>query len=398
MNNHKSSISWHISCIIFLLVTLYSLNAYPFWHLGIYAPMLFAIISAFLLLVVGYQFYDFSHWGIFIVTCLTIIFSSVGNNINGYVGEIIKVLPFLLFVQMSDKYKVVLYKYIRTIFAWLIAISSLFWILHLLGFDLPYVFDFYGYSIRRGEPQYMYHNHFLYIINLRDRELIERFSCVFLEPGYFACLLCIFLFIGKFNFKDTHNKIFLLALFLSFSLAGWIICFAAYVMFRFNKSKHRILNLGLIFGSLLICYSFFSNYNGGDNVIKHSIIDRVELMEETNSMTRTTEDFDQWFDSNILNVENFFLGNKQLYEKKYGNETNVGWKVYFSNNGFIGFFIYLLYLFVVARSNGKTYMAYSLCFIYVLIFARGHHIIYYFAFMFLYNCGTLILGKNKIKI
>ena len=73
------------------------------------------------------------------------------------------------------------------------------------------------------------------ILNLKvigwTGEETSRFQSIFLEPGYMASLLSFLLYAVKYNFKRWENVVILVAIIVSFSLAGYIITFTGYTIY-----------------------------------------------------------------------------------------------------------------------------------------------------------------------
>ena len=114
----------------------------------------------------------------------------------------------------------------------------------------------------------------------------NRFCGIFLEPGYLAALCSFLLFVDKYDLKKKENKILVLAVMVSLSLAGYIFLAVGYMLLRANKIVDLLKKIfGLLFYVLLF-YTIFTNYDDGDNIVnnsptavKYNIIIKRKLIE-----------------------------------------------------------------------------------------------------------------------
>ena len=137
-----------------------------------------------------------------------------------------------------------------------------------------------GPIIQKGTADsYLFVNQIFQLIRVYGYDFANRFQSVFLEPGYLAAMLSLLLFALKYDFSKWYNKVLLLALILSFSLAGYLVSRLGYVIYLVVDG--RSLKKIVLFSFLaIIAYNVSLTYNNGDNYINRMIIDRLEYDEE----------------------------------------------------------------------------------------------------------------------
>lgn len=385
------------------LVVLDSLLAWFFWALPIpfLIPILFIAFSIFVL-VVSPQLFFFNRKTVLLIFLFYLLARFLGTrgNMNAYLGILLTSMSIFFFLGIKDELKVDFLDFFTKAFAILIAISLLAWLLFMTGVELPSFQNTYGFSERRNEAQYSFQNYYLFLVNMKFRSntILPRFHSVFLEPGYLSIVLVVVLYINQFNFRNKYVSVLLIALFFTFSLAGWLIFSFAYLSFLLKDSKFRIRTIILVGIGVFAFYTFFSLYNDGDNLVNNYIISRLEYDKEKATISgynRTSMDFDYWFQNAFLKSDNVFFG-LDMY-KVFGETINVGWKVYVVNYGIVGLSFYLWFL-LFGYLKFKNYDNFIFLILYILIFMRGHHVIYFQAFPILYLGGLIVMKRRNDKI
>lgn len=393
---------WRLYGWLLLIQSVYSLVPWFFWWLpSRYAAILFFLINAiYLLTSTLWDFKDGRRMGAALIVVFLFQYQAIGGNIVYHIIKFCDSIALLPLIFLKTQYQKDLLDRFQKILAPILAISLFFWIGHLAGFDLPSSEITYG-SRDRGmgdDAQYYFSNHYLYLVNqgldFQTEDLVPsflRFSSVFLEPGYLAILMVFFLFINEFNFRNWKCIVFAFTILFTLSLAGFLMTLIAFGAHLFQKSKHRIAGIVSICFLLFFGYYFFTNYNGGDNLVNYAIIQRLEYDDDTGTIAgynRTSEYFDDRFDQFILSSDALFGINREGYSKAFGDLTNVGYKVYIMTHGLFGLFLFLLFLFLLARlcNNLRSFV---LMLLYIIMFMRGHHTMWYFGFVLVYICGII---------
>ena len=328
------------------------------------------------------------------------------DSINMVIYTICNSLPIITLVLLKKGYLLNLFESFQNILSLVLTVSAFFWILHLIGIDLPYTELYYGEKEGVGGAMvdmYYFHNHYLYLVDQSwMMDLIEgnipsflRFSSVFLEPGYLAILMCFLLFINEFNFKDKRNIVYLITLLLTISLAGLIMGLFAYIAHILRTTNYRLLALVGVFVLALGFYAFFSTYNNGNNIVNEMLLSRLELDQEKGIVgnNRTSSDLDLQFKQTLESTDIVF-GIGDSTKLAYG----VGYKPFIIKNGLFGLFLFLFYIIGISRTY-RSYRSTILCILYILMFYRGHVTMFWSSFMLVYIAGVLQTQfQNKYDI
>lgn len=390
---------WGFICLYYFIVALYSLLAYPFWHMNeLIMPFAFFGCTVFLFFAARRYFSYNKYIWVVSLGLMTLLLGTRGN-MNGYIVAVLKMLPFCSFVFLKDEYKLKLYKFLLRAFTLLFTISLAGWIIYLLGIETPYYMDAYGWSDRRNDVQYLYENHWIFVVNLRLIDyIVNRFSGIFMEPGYVGCLMVVFLYLEGFNYKKYCTWLFTACLLLTFSVAGLLLYVVGIVLRNLNNSKHKVGVILLLFTLFGGAYFFFQDYKDGDNAVNLLLLDRLDFDESEGTLSgynRTQGDFDDWFKTDFIKSPDVLFGNKSEYDRKFHDDINVGWKYYMAVCGLVGLIIYLVYLWKVSSIGRRDYYKVVLLILYVLIFMRGQYFNFSAIFMMLYFIGMLIYSDSE---
>lgn len=191
---------------------------------------------------------------------------------------------------------------------------------------------------------YKFYNYLFLIIRTDG---IDRFGAFCLEPSYLGTACAFILYLTRYNLKLWFNKIYLLALILSFSLAGIGIAIIGYfiVTLRTIKAIGTVIAISIF---LMLSANFFQYYNGGDNVINEKIVSRLQFDEKkgisgNNRVSWTT---DMYFASLLLSGERWYGLGKETIDYINGGSTGhgdfgsqirgAGFKIFILYNGLIG--------------------------------------------------------------
>lgn len=398
----KKAFMWRFICLYYFVGALYSLLAYPFWHINeLVMPFVFFGCTLFFLMCAG-KYFSYKRYKWVAMLALAALLLGTRGNMNGYIVAVLKLLPFCSFVFMKDEYKLRLYQFLLKAFTVLFTVSLAGWIIHLLGVGTPYYIDAYGWSERRDDVQYLYENHWIFVVNLRLIDyIVNRFSGIFMEPGYVGCLMVVFLYLEGFDYKKYSSWLFTACLLMTYSVAGLLLYIVCLILRSLNSFRHK-LGFILLFSFLLGgAYTFFRDYKQGENAINELLLERLSFDESEGTLTgynRTQDEFDEWFNHDFFMSLDVFFGNPAAYDRRFHGEVNVGWKYYTAISGLVGLFAYLLYLWKVSAVRGRNYYKMVLFMLYVLIFMRGHFFNFSLIFMMLYFMGMLIYTNPEKQL
>lgn len=398
----RFDITWGIYSILLLIQAYHSLKAWFFWWLPDFPATLFFISISLLFLVCVPRFWNFKDRRRTIIAAIIILlFLFKGDgNIVVYLLSMFSSLPLVSLVLLKSDYQIDIFEKFQKTITVVLSVSLFFWILHLVGYDLPSFDVSYGETERNGrmEDQYYFSNHFAYLVSqtfLLEGGIVPdfvRFSSVFLEPGYLAILMVFLIFINEFNIKNFRNILFFLVLLFTISLAGYLLIVFALVVHLVKNSRYGLISLTIL-GMLVFCgFIFFKNYNNGNNFFNQLIIERLEYDDSEGTIAgnnRTSDAMDRDYERFIRTPDLLFgLGNRADLE------FGVGYKAYIMRCGLFGLFLFLLYMFMIARM-GRNYRAYFLFVLYVLMFIRGDVTMFWHSFMLVY-IGGVVLSKKEL--
>ena len=396
--------SWFTACTYFVVAVLYHMWASPFWHIPITVVFAYFVISSVFLLI-NRSLCDFSptHQRISIIAIIFSLLCTRGN-IFAFVFSILNLLPFLTFVNIKECFQLRIFEVIRKTIAWIVGISLVAWLVSQVGFSMPYFVDFLGSFDSLWDNPYVFENHILYLVNLNldaSEAVFElpRFCAIFIEPGYFASLLAMFLYVDKYNFKHRYNIVFLSAIFFSFSLSGWILTGVGMVIHGFSSGRHRLGIIFLIAALFFGIYLIGTTYNGGDNLINTRMLSRMEYDADKGNISgynRAAENFEDWFDSEFVFSSDAMFGISIDQYEKYITDQGIGWRYFVVRFGFIGLLVYLFFLFRQRRYFSKNVPTLGLILLYLMFFYQDGQMYLATEFTITYLMG-LVLLSNKDK-
>lgn len=397
---------WKAYKIVLFICLLQSFRAWFFWSFNDVFVNLFLFFLSFLVFLIHSKWFILIRKNLiwFFLLFLASISTSTHSNFFGILDSIIRILPLYFIITLKSELKHDLHHTIRKWFSVLLFISIIGWILFLLGVNMPNSTIYYGEF--ENSFQYSYSNYYMFLknntISIKD---YFRFSSVFLEPGYLGCLLSVFLYLSRYKL-DKINIVFLVSLFFTFSLAGYVITIIGYLLFSLKAKKRKFLWLVVTILLYFATINIAQDYNNGDNWFNNAIVERLQpdVNKGISGYNRSTEDTDLWFWNTFINREDFFFGTGEFIDK-----NDVDWKTYIYVFGLIPFLLYVFYLFypLMATKNNK-YEILVLVLLYLLIFAQTIHGNFWLFYLALFVIGIDIKDKyiyvdkssishNKIK-
>lgn len=236
--------------------------------------------------------------------------------------------------------------------AFLILISLIFWVFYLIGIPLPH------YSVETNN----YYDHTVYyffILNGSANQILPRFAGLFLEPGHLGSTACMLLFLNGVDLRKWENKVFIVAVILSLSLAAYGLLIGCIALYFIAKSKYGFIKLFPYVGILALLVLFFSQYNGGNNPVNEKILMRLVIEDgEISGNNRTSMVFDNQYDRYVTSSDVLLGKGRSVIERSVGASVLYGtasWKRYFFIRGYVGCAILLLFLFYYAMSYNSMY-------------------------------------------
>ncbi len=309
--------------------------------------------------------------------------------IDGAVMGLVTILMFMPVVwllQLPFEYKVDLLKFTTKWYA-ILLIPAIFIYWTALFIKLPSFGKFV-------HPNYVpYTNYLFYIKTTWDSGMLVRFNAFFLEPGHLALLSTFMLMANRFRFKECPWLwVLLLSIIFSFSLAGYLLAAAGFILLKVNT----ILK-ALIVGTLgAVMVAFAISWSGGNNALNDLIISRLEK-DESNGIkgnNRFEKSTDYAF-AKAVKHHDLWQGVK--------NKTNIdtiegaGYKIFIIYYGLIGVILALLVYLSLIPSHPDHRYTISFLIILALCFMQRAYPAWY-SWLFPYVIGIYLAKGEKKRL
>lgn len=306
-----------------------------------------------------------------VIVGLVALFVALGVSPDAWIKSLIRNILFVfpLWVIISDKKNIEsLFKRIVNVLAFILLPGIIIHLYLLIGGKLPGFLVIHPYS-----GLYVFSN---YIFLLKGAATYEedglRFQSIFLEPGYLGTLMAFLLYSIRYDFRRFKSGwILLVSLFLSLSMAGYVLGLLGFILFRwsqgFNIKKLMLLSVFLSLGVF-----FAQDYNSGRNIVNEKMLKRFELDNEKGikGNNRVGDGANFYFERSIRDGSFLFgLGKKEIdringgkgWEDEADYSTQIrgaGYKIFILYNGLFSALLYALayYKIGVERNRNKRYV------------------------------------------
>lgn len=340
---NAQKISQAFFLITILLVMYNSMQLYITWFL----PQTILIIISFLSLIFYLQYNKLYVTKKRLFSAILIFFALLYEGVKIYPVSFISwiqlfsriiLVSVLIFSQFHFLSRAL--NFIIRVTAILILVSLIFWVMYLIGIPLPH------YSVVTNN----YYDHSVYyFFLLNNGSVIPRFAGLFLEPGHVGSTACLLFFLNGVTLKKWENVVFLIAIFLSLSLAAYGLLVGCIGLHLLIKSKKACLKLIPYLVVLVLISIFFSNYNDGDNPVNEKILMRLVFEDgEMAGNNRTSQAFDYAYDR-YLKSDRVFTGmgrDVMVSGSRVGVlHGTASWQRYFFLRGYVGCTLLLAFLF-----------------------------------------------------
>ena len=290
--------------------------------------------------------------------------------LNGGVAQIFtqipsQLIPIICIVCIADEYKEQIMHYITKWYARLMVLSLLLYITASL-FAIPGLgyLDFYSQS----QSDFGYGTYINYLFYVKNID-ITRFNGPFLEPGYVGMIGAFLLFANRFDLKKKDNKIILLSVLLSMSLAGWMLAFIGYMLNLFYVGRIKVSRIVFSLLFIVSLISFAHLYNNGENVINERILSRLEYDSDNkfsgnnrNSPVITMLAMNVW--TSDINVLLYGYPNKTFQQYNDYELIGSGFDHFLVHNGLLGvLLVFSFYIYTTSTAKDKKFAILFLVFI-----------------------------------
>ena len=269
-----------------------------------------------------------------------------GKNINGLIGEVFHTTALLSLFALNKQDLFKLGNLLSLSMGILLIPSIAVFFLYLIGFPLP------NHHIDMPTADYSYDNYYFFLLD--DRSLltiIPRFHSVFVEPAHLA-MACVALLLTQVGqWKHWYNITMFVAIFISFSLAGYIFLVVLYFVSAWMKHKSimgKLLGLAFVCSALVL---FTVNYNDGENLVNKLILERLSIENDGKLAgdNRVTNNFDEAYDL-FIKSDRIFIGMGADSMEQFGF-GNSGYKVFLYVRGLISLFLLIVFYLSFAMTS-----------------------------------------------
>lgn len=357
------------------ILFLESMWAYFFWSIPYVIPGITFIFSIYFLLFKS-NYFVFNKANI-IPACLffiTLLYTKREQNINGFIGGILPFVSVFLIFSLRKKYKAFFIETLTRSLSIILVVSLFVWILVQIGITMPHTT-----LIHNSSQQFILRNYYVFIEYI-DQYAYQRFMSIFIEPGYLGTMLSIILYINNFELKRKEILIIFISFIFTFSIAGYLMLFIAYISFLLKNKTHAIRYILFSFLILIVSYNLLLEITNQE-VINELITSRLNVNDEgrLSGYNRTDEEMDDMF-IKFLNSDDKLIGIGQRYEH-FG--SNVGYKPFVIINGIIGLLL-LITSYLSGWFLNKRLNALIISILFIMIFSKGHSEIFWAGYLMLY--------------
>lgn len=361
----------------YLLLFLQSMQVYFFW--GMASSNTQKYVFYLLIIIIGYLYVSKKNiklsFNVLLATFLFVVayFYKSEADIYTSIKNLLLIFPVITIpLMISTHHLKEIMDYISKWMAFILAVSLFF---YLLNFVIPIPsfgkLEYEGYD-------YIWTNHLFFILPdfIRD---YTRFQGIFLEPGQMAMICTFLLYYNEYDFSNKSNKVYLLSIIFSFSLAGYVLLILGFVIFKmFEKSKKKVILLGVLLIVLVNGFYYFSiNYNGGNNLFNQLIVERLQFGDEYehgfSGNNRTTLDAQILFAKAVASGDIWMgYGVQTMAQYFKGGSPGAGLVPYLLNRGIIGvLLIFIAYFYLAVSSSNKKYALGMLLFYMIAFYQRS---------------------------
>lgn len=270
---------------------------------------------------------------------LMLVLHTYGGYEGSYIHELVSISVFIF---MSDVMKVRVFYYFYKIILYSCAIAILLYPAILLG--LPIGFETVPF-VNDGVETSVYLKWFIFGIVGDGQWGLPRLCGIFNEPGGLGTV-CALLFAATYRYSKLYERIILLlAIVLSFSVAGFLLVFVFYALIYIKKGWKYFVPLGLLVAFVLIAPSI----DWGDEFV-NNFVARFEITDEgIAGDDRVKPEFEKLYNE-VWNSSDVFFGRGATYGNDMGTSS---YKNLLIQYGVIGFGIYFILWLIAMLSTAK---------------------------------------------
>lgn len=344
------------SILISALIILYS--SYPFflWNLDTIKIILLFLFLSIRTLLLTRKLSRLNSYAIYFCVILWLylyVFHSVYIT-DIFTTIITRLLPVIFIILLSSDEKIQLVKYTTNIFAFIILLSLFFFLLWVIGIDMPHT------RIEHSDSFYSHFQCYYFFITKVELGLFTRFQSVFTEPGHLGMFVSLLLYLNQYNWRKWQCWVFLISLLWSFSLAAYILFVAGFIMYNiFANNRIWQAILKTFVGIFVFCIFSVIYYSLQPNsVLSVLILSRLEI-DKTRGIVgnnRNEESLERYYDRFEETTQYLYGIGVKKCDELFMSGGNSSYKIFILQYGFIGILLLLLWgIIVVYPTKSKLY-------------------------------------------
>jgi hypothetical protein len=331
-----------------------SMQPWFFWHRGSYVTLASSAIFVLIRFCILSPGTSKKNPGIILLSILT--YFAVNLRVMSIARIIMffcHIFVFFFAIQMKGYEKEKLIRWTTKLYAWIIGISMIFYILVVfVGITFPYSL------IKHTNEGYPEFQNYKFLIMRDEISIFPRFQSIFVEPGHIGMIAAFVLFVNKYKLKKMRVFVIFMGLLLSFSVAAYVLLILGYFMYQIFEGKQiykkmiLVLFTGIVLGSIgLYMYNEYP-----DSPVTLLIVSRLQFDEEKGvaGNNRLTSRFDEnYYTKYFLGTSDMIWGMRpELYRERFYLAGN-SYKLFFLEYGFVGMVSLFLFYFSMACSTNS---------------------------------------------
>jgi hypothetical protein len=366
---------WVFKLSIFIIL-ISSIHPWFLWKVNKSYFSFITLIVITISLLFSKKLFEFNLNKLWATLMLFIIAILYSNNLNfiAFIAVFLSFIPYVILVFFKKQINVEILSFCTKGLS-ILLIPSLIAYLFSFIITLPSL----GQIIHPNSDKYIFENYFFFIeytgllgINVR------RFSSIFLEPGYLGTCCAFLLFANNFNFNKRENKIILIALIFSLSLAGYLIFLLGLILNKLLilkkiNSKVKFITRAILLFSIVFFVS--QKYNDGNNVINLAFFNRLEQDSEkgikgnNRTSSNTGAVFEQFISSDLI----WYGLDRTQFKSDVEDDIiqGAGYQMYILQHGVVPVIVLLLFYLLLAAKSIDRNKAYLFLFLIITTFLQA---------------------------
>ncbi len=324
-----------------------------------------------------------------VLLLLAFIFYSKGFTFLGFIEQFFVFINIFILLNIKKEYKSEVLSLLTNGMAVIVGVSLAYYIIHLLGVQLPYT------VIASSKLGYMGDNYYLFT-EFKHVATMYRFKSIFAEPGHLTMGLIPLLYANSFNLKRKSVLVLLIAQLFTLSLAGYAMLLLGLIFYSFSNQVNKNIPR-LILLTIVIVVSVFLSKLSEDSILYTAIVARLEFNETKGNIqgyNRTDENVDFIYDR-FVHSSQFLLGIGST-ESKALTEGNAGYKVYMIRFGLISLILVILF-YTKLMLSFRRYEVITFCMVTLLMLFQNAYP-FWFCVIFGYILGVSELYYNDSRL